>query len=243
MNIAIVLAGGLGNRMNNSVPKQFLKVYGKPVLIYTLESFQQHPQIDAIEVVCLEGWQTEVLNYIKQYELSKVRWVVAGGMTVQESIRNGVFFLENKAEDEDIIVIHDGVRPLVDSSVLADAISVCRQYGNAVSALPFNEQIFVADCEDTGATNKYIPREMLRRVSTPQAYSFGILDEKYHEAFEKSKGIHGASYTNTMMAELGVKLHFSAGSDKNIKLTTKEDLEIFKSILYYSKSDRTNEQN
>lgn len=129
--------------------------------------------------------------------------------------------MEGKAAPNDIIVIHDGIRPLVDDSVLSDVLRKARQYGNAVTAMPYNEQIFIVDPEDNTTTKKYIPRETLRRVSTPQAYRFDLLREKYHEAFEKEIGIYGSSYTNTMMVELGVTLHFAAGSDKNIKLTTK----------------------
>lgn len=123
------------------------------------------------------------------------------------------------------------IRPLVEPSVLTDVISKCKQYGNAVTSMPYNEQIFVVDKENEATTTQYIPRETLRRVSTPQAYKFDLLDRKYHEAFEKEIGIYGSSYTNTMMVELGERLYFAAGSDKNIKLTTKDDLEMFKAYL------------
>lgn len=133
--------------------------------------------------------------------------------------------------------IHDGIRPLVDSSVLSDVINVCQTYGTAVTSMPYNEQIFLVDENQPDTTVSYIPRETLRRVSTPQAYKFGLLDKKYHEAFEKKIGIYGSSYTNTMMVELGVRLHFAAGSEKNIKLTTKEDLELFKAYLHLDKAE------
>ena len=120
---------------------------------------------------------------------------------------------------------------MIDDSVLTDVIEVAHQYGNAVTSLPYNEQIFVVSADDANTTTQFIPRETLRRVSTPQAYTFGLLDEKYHEAFEKGIGIYGSHYANTMMVELGVRLHFAKGSDKNIKLTTKDDLEIFKGYL------------
>lgn len=217
MNIAVIIAGGVGSRMGQDLPKQFINVYDKPVLIYTLESFQKHPQVDAIE--------------------SSLKWIVSGGKTGQESIRNGVYGLEGKANPDDNIIIHDGIRPLVEPSVLSDVISKCSQYGNAVTSMPYNEQIFVINEDDETTTNKYIPRETLRRVSTPQAYRFDLLDEKYHEAYEKEIGIYGSHYTNTMMVELGVTLHFAAGSDKNIKLTTKDDLEMFKAYL---KADKDN---
>ena len=229
MNIAIVIAGGSGNRMGYDIPKQFVNILNKPVIIYTLEGFQKHPQIDAIEVVCIKGWEETLQSYAEQFGISKLRWIVPGGTTGQESIRNGVFHLEGICAPDDIVIVHDGIRPMVDSSVLTDVIVKCRQYGNAVTSLPYNEQIFVVD--DEISTVKYIPRETIRRVSTPQAYRFDLLDEKYHEAFEKEIGIYGSSYANTMMVELGVRLYFAAGSDKNIKLTTRDDMELFKGYL------------
>ena len=236
-NIALIIAGGSGHRMQQDIPKQFINVYDKPVLIYTLEGFQKHPQIDAIELVCIDGWQDMVWAYAKQFNISKLKWIVPGGESGQESIRNGVFNLEGELQDDDIVIIHDGIRPLVDEMVLSDVIVVCKKHGNAVTSLPYNEQIFVVNDEEEGTTKKYIPRETLRRVSTPQAYKFGKLDWAYHEAFEKGIGIKGSAYTNTMMVDLGEKLYFAAGSDKNIKLTTKDDLEMFKAYL---KSDKDN---
>ena len=231
MNIAILIAGGSGKRMGQDIPKQFINVYDKPVLLYTLESFERHPQIDAIEVVCIDGWHDVLRAYARQFNISKLKWIVSGGASGQESIRNGVYNLEGKVQPDDIIVIHDGIRPLVDASVLTDVLIKAQKYGNAVTSMPYNEQIFIINPDDSSTTKQYIPRETLRRVSTPQGYRFDLLDEKYHEAFEKEIGIYGSSYTNTMMVELGVTLHFAAGSDKNIKLTTKDDLELFKAYL------------
>lgn len=237
MNYAVVIAGGSGHRMGQDIPKQFINVYDKPVLIYTLEGFQHHPQIDAIVVVCIDGWENVVWAYAKQFNISKLKWVVPGGKSGQESIRNGVYALEGIAKPDDIVVIHDGVRPLVDEAVLTDVLLVAHKYGNAVTSMPYNEQIFVVDKEDETTTRQYIPRETLRRVSTPQAYRFDLLDSKYHEAFEKEIGIYGSSYTNTMMVELGVTLHFAVGSDRNIKLTTKDNLEMFKAYLKLDKDN------
>ena len=231
MNIAIIIAGGSGHRMGQDIPKQFINVYDKPILVYTLMGFQNHPMIDTIEVVCIDGWEKVVWAYAKQFNIDKLKWIVTGGNSGQESIRNGVYNLEGKCGDEDTIIIHDGIRPLVDDSVLTDVILKAHKYGNAVTSMPYNEQIFVVSKDDDSTTTQYIPREIIRRVSTPQAYQFRLLDDKYHEAFEKGIGIHGSSYTNTMMVELGVRLHFAAGSEKNIKLTTKDDLEMFKGYL------------
>lgn len=229
--IAIIIAGGTGHRMGQDIPKQFINVNDKPVLMYTLDGFQKHPQIDAIEVVCIDGWHDVVWAYAKQFNITKLKWVTSGGETGQESIRNGVYNLKDVCSKDDIIIIHDGIRPLVDATVLTDVIKIAKEKGNAVTSMPYNEQIFVVAEDDSSTTTKYIPRETLRRVSTPQAYTYGKLDWAYHKAFEEKIGIYGSSYTNTMMVELGERLNFAAGSDKNIKLTTKDDLEMFKAYL------------
>ena len=231
MNVALIIAGGTGNRMGMKIPKQFINVYDKPVLIYTLEGFQRNPQVDAIEVVCIDGWHDIVWAYAKQFGIDKLKWIVSGGHTGQESIRNGVYNLERVCADDDIVIVHDGIRPMVDDSVLTDVVRVAREHGNGVTSLPYNEQIFIISPDDPTTTTQFIPRETLRRVSTPQAYLFRLLDDKYHEAFEKEIGIYGSSYTNTMMVELGERLYFAAGSDRNIKLTTQDDLELFKAYL------------
>lgn len=217
--------------MGHDIPKQFISIHDKPVIIYTLEGFQRHSMIDAIEVVCIEGWHDVLWAYAKQFGITKLKWIVPGGKTGQESIRNGVFNLEGKCSDDDIVVIHDGIRPLVDEFVLTDVIEKAAEFGNAVTSMPYNEQIFLVNESDPSTTTQYIPRETLRRVATPQAYRFSKLSWAYHEAFEKEIGIYGSSYTNTMMVELGETLHFAAGSDKNIKLTTPDDLELFKGYL------------
>lgn len=235
MNIAIILAGGSGRRVGQDIPKQFINIYDKPLLIYTLESFQRHPQVDAIELVCIDGWHDMVRAYAKQFYIDKLKWIVSGGETAQESIREGVYFLEGKCNDNGTVIIHDGIRPLVDDSVLTDVIMKCEKYGNAVTALPYYEQIFLAD--DEISTTKYIPRETLRRVATPQAYKFDMLDKAYREADEKGVGIYGAAYTNTMMVELGHRLYFANGSDKNIKITTKDDIELFKAYIKMEKDN------
>lgn len=229
MNIAIIIAGGVGSRMGKNIPKQFIEIRNKPVLAYTLEAFEKHPLIDAIEVVCIEGWEEDVWAYREKYGITKLKWMAKGGASGQESIRNGVYNLKDKCSPDDNIIIHDGIRPLVDDSVLDDILDKCVKYGNGVTSMPYNEQIFLVD--DEISTVKYIPRETLRRVATPQAYKYQLLDEKYHEAFEKKIGIYGSSYTNTMMVELGVRLYFAKGSDRNIKLTTPGDLEIFEAML------------
>ena len=233
MNIALIIAGGVGNRMNQDIPKQFLNVFDKPVIIYTLEGFQRHPEIDAIEVVCLDGWSEVLWAYARQFNIDKLKWVTPSGSTAQESIRNGVFALKDVCSENDIIIVHDGIRPMVEDFVLSDVLIKCKKYGNAVTALPYNEQIFVAD--DAETTTRYIPRDTLRRVSTPQAYTYGKLLWAYEKAFSEGIGIQASTYANTLMVDLGERLHFASGSEKNIKLTTKDDLELFKCYIKMEK--------
>lgn len=205
MITALVIAGGSGRRTGQDIPKQFINIYDKPIIIYTLEGFQRHPEIDTIEVVCLDGWHDILRAYCKQYNITKLKWVVSGGTTGQESIRNGVFNLEKILNDDDIVIIHDGIRPMIDEEVLSDVIVKCRKYGNGVTSLPYNEQIFIKTDEES--TRKYIPRDTLRRVQTPQAYKFGKLLWAYKKAFKEKVGIYGSSYTNTMMVDLGETLY------------------------------------
>ena len=236
MNIALIIAGGTGKRTQQEIPKQFINVYDKPILIYTLEGFQNHPDIHAIELVCLNGWHEIVTAYARQFGITKLQWITTGGETSQESMHNGVYDLYSHAEPNDIVIVHDGIRPIIDTAVVSDCISVCKEQGNAVTSLPYNEQIFKTT--DGLTTTEYIPRETLRRVQTPQAYTLEKLYQSYKKAFDEKIGIYGSSYTNTMMVELGETLHFSAGSDKNIKITTADDIELFKALLHASGKGR-----
>lgn len=229
--VAIILAAGSGSRMDSDIPKQFINVYDKPILMYTLDAFEKHPQIDAIEVVSLSGWGDVVKAYAKQHNITKLRWIVDGGKTVQESIKNGLFNLKPELNASDIVIIHDGIRPLVDQFVLTDVIKVASEKGNAITSLPYNEQIFIIDKNNESTTKQYIPRETIRRVSTPQAYCADMITKTYEKAFRENRGIGGTSYADTLMVDMGEKLFFSAGSDRNIKIVTKDDLSLFKAYL------------
>lgn len=188
-------------------------------------------------MVCKEGWHDILEAYANQFNIDKLRYVITGGATAQESIKLGLFNLKKVLKKDDIFVIHDGVRPMVDEEVLSDVVAVCEKDGNAVTSLPYNEQIFVVNEDDQSTTNKYVPRDTLRRVSTPQAYKFGEIDDAYHYAFENNFGIGNSTYANTLMVDLGKTLHFASGSDKNIKITTRDDIEIFKAYVKSDKDD------
>jgi len=229
MNVALVVAGGVGARTGQRVPKQFINVFDKPIIIYTLEKFQVHNEIEYIAVVCLKGWEEVLWTYAQQYDIAKLKWIITGGASCQESIYKGLSDLRGKCSKEDIVVIHDGIRPMVDEDIISSSILTCMKYGNGVTALPIYEQIF--RMVDEKSTNSYIPREDLRILQTPQAYRYGNILKAYEEGYRKGIGIQASAYANTLMTDLGQVLYFSLGSTKNIKITTKDDIEIFKAML------------
>ena len=136
MNIALLTAGGTGNRMGQDIPKQFMTIDNKPVIIYTMEAFQNHEEIDAIAVICLKGWEVVLQSYANQYNITKLRWIFEGGNSNQESIYNGIVGLKGKGcSDEDIVLVQDGVRPLVSKEIISNNIKICKEYGYAVTGL------------------------------------------------------------------------------------------------------------
>ena len=226
-NIVILTAGGIGSRTHQDIPKQFLNVENKPILIYTLEAFQNHPSIDAICVSILEGWDHILWAYAKQFNITKLKYVVTGGATGQESIFNGLKEVKKHYSDDDVIIIHDGNRPLVDAQIITDNLVVQKQYGSAVAVIPCTEVVFVSD--NNVKSDHSIPRENLRRTQTPHSYYLGDLYNAHIEA--QSKGIINTAASCSLMEQLGKPTYFSKGSEKNIKITTIEDIEIFKALL------------
>ncbi|AHM57190.1 2-C-methyl-D-erythritol 4-phosphate cytidylyltransferase IspD [Peptoclostridium acidaminophilum DSM 3953] len=233
MNIALIIAGGSGQRMHQDIPKQFLNVQDKPVIIYTMEVFQRHPEIDGIEVVCLDGWHEILIAYAKQFNINKLSGVVSGGITGQESIRNGVYAISEKFSDDDLVLVHDAIRPMISAEIISDNIAKCRLHGSAIAVVPCAEAML--ETEDKICSESSYDRERLVRTQTPQAFPLGKLLWAHEEA--KKRGITNSVASCTLMIELGEKLYFSAGSEKNIKLTTPEDLEIFKALLNSKKAD------
>jgi 2-C-methyl-D-erythritol 4-phosphate cytidylyltransferase len=231
MNIALLTAAGASTRMNQDIPKQFLHVNNKPIIMYTMEVFEKHPNIDAIIVVCLEGWHDILKAYAKQFGISKLRWVVSGGKTAQESIKNGLLKLKQHCEAEDVVIIHAGNRPMVSKDIISDSIAKFKLYGNAVAAIPCVEAVFIS--ENGGSSVSCIPREKLLRTQTPQTYTLAKLLWAHEEA--EKRGILNTAASCTLMCELGETVYFSAGSEKNIKLTTVDDIEIFKALLQSEK--------
>lgn len=234
MNIALIIAGGVGRRMQQEIPKQFININDKPIIIYTLEAFQRHPNIDAIEIVCVDGWEMMLRAYCAQYHITKLDNIVHGGENGQTSIRNGLYDLAERHGNDDLILIHDAIRPNVSHECISDCIRVATKYGNAIAVIPCAEAMLKTT--DGESSIEQVPRDNLKRTQTPQAAFLGDLISAHREALEK--GITASVATCTMYIELGRKLFFSAGSEKNIKLTTPDDVDIFKALLAVRETGR-----
>ncbi|MCI8592021.1 MAG: 2-C-methyl-D-erythritol 4-phosphate cytidylyltransferase [Lachnospiraceae bacterium] len=233
MNVALILAGGHGSRTEQDIPKQFMNIYEKPLIIYTLENFESHPDIDGIAVVCLEGWHEVLRAYARQYKITKLKWITNGGRDGQESIHKGVLALNDVCDEKDVILVHDGIRPFVPEEVITDAIRVCQRWDSGLSAVRCQETIVRTN--DGVSGNEGIGRQEIMRVQTPQAYRYGKALWAYEEA--ERRGIHGEVYVNTLMLHLGETVYFSRGSEKNVKVTTMDDLELFKALLRMERED------
>ena len=227
MNIALLTAAGTGSRTHQGIPKQFLHVNNKPIIIYTLEAFQQHPNIDEICVVILKGWEEILWAYARQFNISKLKYVVHGGETGQESIYNGLMAIRKEASDDDVVLVHDGNRPMVGQDLITDSFVKFKEYGSAVAVVPCTEVVFVSN--DGQESSKSIPREELWRTQTPHTYRLGDLIAAHEEA--NKLGIKNMAASCSLMAALGKKTYFSKGSEKNLKISTVEDIEIFKALL------------
>ena len=233
MNIALIIAGGVGNRMGQDIPKQFMYIDDCPVIIRTLTAFQKHPQIDVISVVCLEGWETILRSYANQYGITKLKHIFKGGDNGQSSIRNGIFGLrDNGYLGSDLVLIHDAVRPLISQEIISSNSATCLKHGNAITCIKCAEAILESD--DHRTSNSSIPRDKLFRTQTPQTFPLKILISTHKMAIDK--GILNSVATCTLMVELGItQLHIAPGEERNIKLTNTEDIELYKSLLHTTK--------
>ena len=231
--IGLLIAGGSGNRMHQDIPKQFLTVNERPVIVYTLEAFEKHPEIDAIEVVCIAGWEQVLWAYAKQFNITKLKYVVQGGKNGQDSIRNGVFELEKHYAPDDIVLIHDAIRPMVSAEIISDNIRVTREHGNAITVIPCAEAML--ETKDGIVSTGSYPRDQLKRTQTPHGFPIGFICDLHRKALEA--GITNSVSMATLMEEMGHSVYFAAGSEKNVKLTTVEDIDIFKALLISERSD------
>ncbi len=227
MNIALLTAAGAGSRMKSEIPKQFMHINNKPVILYTMEAFEGNPNIDAIIVVTLDSWKEMIWAYAREYKISKLKWVVSGGNTGQESIYKGICKLEEECSITDTVMIHDGNRPMISNEIIDDSLRIFKEYGGAVAAIPCIEAIYKSTDGQTSEIS--LDRNEMFRTQTPHTYSLEKLIWAHDEA--RKKHIENTTATCVLMSELGEKIFFSTGSEKNLKLTTKEDVDIFSALL------------
>lgn len=238
VNIAIILAGGVGSRVGMGMPKQFIKVLGKPVLVYTIEKFQNHPEIDEIEVVCVRDYIEELERLLTTYHLDKVRWIAEGGATFQKSVENGIKNLHGKCAKDDIILVHYGASPFVEEEIITDAIRVCREKGNCTSANPIYTLLGSNDGEKS---TQWIDRDKVMGLNSPQCFSFGYVEWLYQEAEKRGILEQVEPHTTSLMYHMGQTIYFSKGTQTNIKITTKEDLDLFEGYLLMKERRRREE--
>ena len=233
MNYALIIAGGSGNRMGQDIPKQFMHIDGALIIIHTMKCFEQHPDIDGIAVVCLKGWETVLQSYANQFNITKLKWIFPGGNTGMESIHNGIYGLQEQGCDgEDLVLIHDAVRPLLSQEVISSNIAICKAYGYAITGIQCREAILQSPDGFTSRTS--IPRDTLIRTQTPQTFRLKNIIAAHERA--KELGITNSVASCTLIAEIGEnEMHIVPGSEKNIKITTVEDIEIVKALMHTSK--------
>jgi 2-C-methyl-D-erythritol 4-phosphate cytidylyltransferase len=234
MNIGLIIAGGVGARMKANTPKQFMKVEGKEIIFYTLEAFQKNRDIDAIVVVCLNGWEDVLIRGAKEYGIDKMlnqpnHGVVPGGDTGMHSLRNGMLYLKDNYDKDSIVVIHDAVRPLVSQDIITANIVGVKQNGTAITTVPTTEALLQVSDEKPNASSTVVDRKYIARTQTPQSLRL----DKFIWAHEQAvkRGITDTVATCTLLVELGESVNLIMGEGTNFKITTQEDIDLMKAYL------------
>lgn len=226
-NIALIFAGGSGKRMNTvSKPKQFLELRGKPIIIYTLELFDLHEEIDGIVVVCLEAWIPYLKKMLKKFEITKVVDIVPGGATGQDSIYKGLECASSHYPEESIVLIHDGVRPLILPQTITDNIKTVRSSGNCITCVPATET-FIVKQED--GTYLVPTRDDSLIARAPQSFILKDILNAHRKAQQTNK--HDFIDSCTMMRYYGYTLNTVIGPMENIKITTPTDFFVFRAMV------------
>jgi len=237
-NLAIIFAGGVGSRMGEpSLPKQFIEVYDKPVLIWTLECFEQHPQIDEIYLACKEEWIDHTKTLLVEFNINKVKTIVPGGETAQHSIYNALIEARGNNTEDAIVLIHDGVRPLITEKLITNLIEMTKAAGNAITCTPCHETIIVNDDEDT-VSNVPIRRHTFA-AQAPQAFFLGDIINAHDEMRRNNPDYRDVVDACTLYHLLGQKINMVTGNLDNIKVTMPEDVFIFKALLKHRASKET----
>ena len=238
MVAGIIIAGGVGERFESPIPKQFVEVLGKPMIVYTMERFNESPDIDVFDVVTLPDFIEVVYEWAKKHRIAKLRKVIPSGSSFGESMRNGVYSFEGYCTENDIFVMHMAIAPLVPDAVISDLVNVCKEHGNAFSAVPS----YLCMCEETGNgySNKYLERESIYGLNMPHAVRYGKVLQMYRRAESEGYDLRARTHLSTMFFDMKEKVHFSKSSPINIKITTREDMELFEAYLLLQKNRSKN---
>ena len=230
MKVAMIAAGGVGSRFGADIPKQYVPVLGKPLIVYTLENFQDSPDIDAIEVACTQEYQEYVRELAAQYGITKLKWVVDSGKTAQDTLRSGVYGLRPYLADEDIVMIHPAVMPFLSRKAIADCLRVCEEKGCSFTMFPVRPCL--ARRGDNDSTSEYVYKEEFVEINCPWAFYFGDVYNLYREAEKLHKGEDFRAYTFNLWIDMGHEAHYYRGDDaSNLKITTPFDLELMELYL------------
>lgn len=231
----IILAGGIGTRMGSDKPKQFIEVDGFPIIVKTILNFEENKFVDNITIVCVHDYIEEMKKLVKEFKLSKVNNITAGGETGHDSCRNGVFSLKDKLSDKDFVIIHDAVRPVLPQKIINSMIDVALEKGNACLAVPCYETVVVSNDKKSG--DKEIDRNTFMRVQTPQMYNYALIKRLYEQADKDN--YHTSVYANTLAIHYGERIFFSPGFFYNFKITTPDDLPLYRALMNFSEDDLT----
>lgn len=234
MNVPIILAGGVGSRVGADRPKQFIDILGKPVLVYTIELFQNHPEIDAIEVVCIKSHMDYLKGLVEEFNLTKVKWITEGGVDFQHSVMNGIENLKGELDDDDIVLIHYGASPFTTHDIVSDAIRVAKEKGNSSPAI---SSPLLLGSNDGDKSVNWIDRDAVMILNTPQCFKFGYVTQLFEEAVEKDLIDKVEPHTTTLMYLMGREIYLSKSNQLNIKITTKEDLDLFKGYVMMKQNE------
>lgn len=231
MNYGLILAGGVGQRMRRTgMPKQFLEVFGKPIIIYTLQKFEYCEDIDEIVIVCHPSWKEYMESMIQRYGLKKIEAVISGGKDRQDSVLNGLKYIQaNGASDEDVVVIHDGVRPLIQENILSENVRIAKKYGNAMTVRPVIESVVITSDDEAGFED-FKKRDDTYSLTAPQSFRLGVLTQAYKDIAGKNAPIPLLD-SALVFTYLGNKVHIIKENNNNIKVTTPEDYYILKAML------------
>jgi len=223
---ALIFAGGTGQRMSTrATPKQFLELHGKPVIIYTIEHFEHHPEVDRIVVVCLESWIGELKRLLRRYDIHKVTTIVPGGLTGDASIYNGLVAMRDNTSEEDIVLIHDGVRPLIDEQLVTDNIAAARERGAAITVERAVESVVRVNA--AGEIVDVPPRDEMHVAKAPQSFRYGLIFEAYAWAQAEKVGTIDPAHLCHLR---GIRPRVVVSTPNNMKITKPTDYYIFRAL-------------